>query len=108
MTTQDEPAPAGHNAGPLVDDLGRLKAQIADLEAKAKGLHQQLEAMGAGSYEGALFQATVSDVTRESPDAILKAKIKQLLEKHTSRQFRKAHTKETSYVSIRVAARRVA
>ena len=45
-----------------VDRLGALRAQIAELEAEAKPLVDELKAQGAGVYEGSLFKATVSDV----------------------------------------------
>lgn len=45
-----------------VDRLGALRAQIADLEAQAKPLADELKAKGPGVTEGQLFKATVSEV----------------------------------------------
>jgi hypothetical protein len=50
------------------DALGFIKAQIADLESKAKIQHARLVAMGAGAYEGETFRATVSIAPRETID----------------------------------------
>lgn len=50
------------------DALGLIKAQIADLESKAKIQHAKLVALGAGEYEGETFRATVSIAPRETMD----------------------------------------
>jgi hypothetical protein len=60
---------SNHNEHPI-DRLGATLAQIADLEAIAKPLKEEVKAMGAGKHEGQLFLATVSDVEEsESYDA---------------------------------------
>lgn len=43
-----------------VDELGRIKAQIADLKATEEQLRQTLLDAGIESTEGKLFRATVS------------------------------------------------
>jgi len=48
--------------------LGEYKAAIANLESKAKIVHAQLVAMGAGVHVGDLFQASVSVAPRETID----------------------------------------
>ena len=44
-----------------VDQLGRVKAQLAELKKQEEKLRAEVAAMGAGSYEGALFRATVGE-----------------------------------------------
>ncbi len=63
-----------------IDALGTTLAQIADLEAIAKPLKEEVKAMGAGKHEGQLFLATVSDVEEsESYDAAaMEAKLREL------------------------------
>lgn len=86
------------NYGILVDELGRLKAQIADLEAREKELKAALEAFGPGAYEGALFRATISDSVRATLDMVaVRAKL--------SAQFIRAHTTERAVRTVRVVAR---
>lgn len=54
--------------GGVVDKLGFLKAQIADLEARERELKDALIAAGDGSYEGVVFRATVSTFERAQLD----------------------------------------
>lgn len=44
----------------IIDRLGKIKAQIADLEEKEDELRTRLIASGIDSAEGKLFRATVS------------------------------------------------
>lgn len=54
----------------MIDDLGLLLAQIADLTRKADAIKDALREAGPGSYEGTLFRATVGeDVTCLKRDA---------------------------------------
>ncbi|UGY15199.1 hypothetical protein HAP48_0042860 [Bradyrhizobium septentrionale] len=86
------------NVGPLVDELGLLEAQIADIETKAQPLRDQIKAMGAGAYEGDLFRAVVSEYERKNLN--MKAVKKKL-----SPQFIRAHTKYTPTTSLTVNGR---
>lgn len=53
-----------------IDALGKVLAEIKDLENQANPLKEEVKAMGAGQHEGQLFMATVSDVEEtESYDA---------------------------------------
>lgn len=61
-----------------VDRLGALKAQIADLEREADQIADSLRAQGKGTYEGALFKASVSDETLVSTFDVAAAKAKLL------------------------------
>lgn len=48
----------------VVDDLGRVKALIADLAAQEKALKQVLIDAGVDKIEGKLYQASVSESCR--------------------------------------------
>ena len=86
------------NLKPLVDELGKLKAQIADLEIREKALADQLKAIGLGAYDGEQYRATVSFSERETLD------MKVVREKLTP-QFIRAHTRTTEVTTVRVVAR---
>lgn len=86
------------NLQPLIDELGNLKAQIADLAKREKKLKEHLVALGDGAYDGYLFRATVSTVERELLDmGAVRAKL--------SPQFIAAHTNVTQSTMVRVVAR---
>ncbi len=51
---------ATESATQIVDDLGLVKAQIADLQEREKSLRDQLVESGLDAIEGELFRATVS------------------------------------------------
>ena len=59
-----------HNlpAGDLADQLGTLKAEIADLDAREKALRDELIRRGVPAIEGALFCATISNAVRWTLD----------------------------------------
>ena len=86
------------NLSKIIDDLGALKARIADLEVQEKALKQALADLTPGAYEGDLFRLSVSESERETLD--MKA-----VREHLSRQFLAAHTNVTSVRTLRVAAR---
>ena len=86
------------NLSKIIDDLGTLKARIADLETQEKALKQALADLTPGAYEGDLFRLSVSESERETLD--MKA-----VREHLSRQFIAAHTNVTSVRTLRVAAR---
>jgi hypothetical protein len=52
----------------LVDELGRVKAEAAEIEMCEKTLKTELIARGVTEAEGALFCATVSQALRETID----------------------------------------
>lgn len=82
------------------DALGALKAQIADLEIRAKAEHARLVAMGAGAHEGFAFRATVSIADRETVD--WRAVAEKLKPSH---QLVTAHTSAKEVTTVRVVAR---
>ena len=54
------------NLTKIIDDLGALKARIADLENQEKALKQALADLGPGAYEGDLFRLSISESERVS------------------------------------------
>ena len=84
--------------GNIVDKLGHIKAQIANLEAQATELKDILVDAGEDSVDGKLFRATVSYSSRTYLDQAL---VKSFL---TLDQI-KAATKETPQVTVRVVSR---
>jgi hypothetical protein len=95
------------------DALGALKAQIADLEIKAKIEHAKLVALGAGAHDGDLFRATVSVADRNTIDwesiaKTLKPSLKQTREYWSPQtvELVDGNTATKPVTTVRVAARR--
>jgi len=92
-----------------IDQLGEIKAQIADLSAVADKLSADIKALGAGSYDGDLFTATVcvvDDRFSTDPKAV-EAKLRELLGEKKFASFAKANQKRTSgYTALKLAARK--
>lgn len=91
-------AKAKINISAIVDQLGMLKAQQADLKVKADALIEQLKATGRTEIEGSVFRATISTATRETLDS---RKVRAVL---TAKQL-KAVTVESEVVTLKIAAR---
>lgn len=89
-----------------VDQLGHIKAQIAELEEQEKKIKAELIASGQKEHEGELFRAVISTSDREGRDQIFKNKIEELVSEHLSAQFIRAHTTKTEVTSVRVSARK--
>lgn len=89
------------NANLPIDQLGALRAQIADLQASAKALENEIKAAGPGTYEGDFYRTTVAEVVSERTD--WKAVAAKL---DPSYQLVSAHTKEVHTVRLTVSARR--
>lgn len=88
------------------DQLGALRAQIADLKAREAALIETLKAEGLGVHEGSAYRATVCEVQgRTALDlAAAEAKLREL-GVHTN--WFRAHQKVTvGHVAVRVAARK--
>jgi len=91
-----------------IDQLGELKAQIADLTKLADGLAADIKKRGAGKHEGDLFSATVSVVDdRWSADGkAIAAKLKELMGEAAFDRFCAANQKKTAgYTSLTLSAR---
>lgn len=85
----------------IVDALGAIKAQIADLKKTEDALKAQLIQSGVSEADGATFRATVSVSERNVIDW------KAIAEKlEPSRQLVTAHTSVSESVTVRVTARK--
>lgn len=91
-----------------IDQLGEIKAQIADLKALEDKLAAGIKKMGAGKHEGDLFSATVSvvdDRWSADPKAIA-AKLKELMGDAAFERFCAANQKKTAgYTSLTLSSR---
>ena len=87
------------NLAPLVDELGELKAAIAELCEKEKELKTILAASGYAEIDGTLFRATVSLSERTTLES---EKVRALL---SAAQIA-ACSKTTEVTTVRVAARK--
>jgi hypothetical protein len=53
----------------VVDELGGLKAQIAELETREKALRAELIRRGTAAVEGAAYSATITEAVRWTLDS---------------------------------------
>lgn len=86
------------NSNHPIDALGKLKAQIAELEAQEKILRGEVIALGAGRHEGQLYCVTVTLSERNTLDM-------EAVRKKLSPQFIAAHTRTTEVTTVKVTAR---
>jgi hypothetical protein len=86
------------NMTSTIDELGQLKAQMAELARREKELKNLLIEVGPGAYEGELFRVTVSESARETLDM-------EAVREKLSPQFLRAHTRVTPVTTVRVTAR---
>jgi hypothetical protein len=96
------------NLTTLIDTFGALKAQIAALKIEEDILKVALADLEPGSYEGELFRLSISDSVRESPDKVLGAEIKAVVEDYRntlSHQYLTAHTVKTNVRTHKACAR---
>lgn len=87
-----------------VDELGRIKAKLAELKKQEAKLKAEVAAMGPGTYEGALFRATVGedDEFDKYDDAAIREKLIAL----GHRRFVNAHCEQIPRAgAVRVVAR---
>ncbi|HLJ18974.1 MAG TPA: hypothetical protein VKU84_02185 [Stellaceae bacterium] len=57
-----------YSAGDLVDELGALKADLANLKSREDAIRAELIGRGVTEAEGALFRATITEATRWTLD----------------------------------------
>jgi hypothetical protein len=87
----------------LVDELGNLKAQKADLEKREREIKEDLIAnLGPGAWEGYLFRATISKHEMSTLD---RAAAREKLLAEGYHDFVKKHTKTCTVTTVRVVAR---
>lgn len=85
----------------LADELGIIRAQMADLKGREKDIREVLIDAGVHTLEDEQFRAVVVESMRTTVDwKNVAAKLKP------SRQLVTAHTSEREVISIRVNARR--
>ena len=69
MTVHTDPTAAAlFNSAEAIDELGLIKAQIAELEAKEKALTDALKATGLDKFDGTFFDCTISRSERANFD----------------------------------------
>lgn len=83
-----------------VDELGNILAQIAELEAKAEAIKNEIKNTGEGHYEGSLFKACVTLSQRNTVDN--KA---VFAEANVPAELIAKHTKTTAVITLKVTAR---
>lgn len=83
-----------------VDKLGMLMAQIAELEAEANKIKDELKNSGEGYYEGDLFRANVSLSQRATVDS--KA---VFADAHVPAEVIEKHTRTTAVITLKVTSR---
>lgn len=84
------------NLARIIDDLGILKAQIADLKAQEDALKAALADLPLGNHEGHAFRLSITAPEREKLSDELKEAIKEVVEQYRdglSCQYRTAHIK---------------
>jgi hypothetical protein len=86
------------NLEKTIDDLGVLKAQMAELAKKEKALKAALDDLAPGAYEGALYRLSISESVRETLDM-------DAVREKLSHQFIAAHTRATEVRTLRFSAR---
>lgn len=85
-----------------VDELGRVKAQVAALTRIEEKLKTQLKASGKPEINGVTFRATVSESERETLD--MEAVRTYFNRTPAGKRWIKAHTNSTPTTTVRVVA----
>jgi hypothetical protein len=81
-----------------IDELGALRARMADLELAEKALKQKLVHLKPGAYEGNMFRLAVIESTREKLDL-------DAVREKLSHQFLTAHTTEYPVRTLKTSSR---
>jgi len=89
-----------HNltTGSIVDRLGALKAQLADLKGDEEALRGELIARKVEAAEGDLFRATVTEALRETLDT-------ERVKAELGERWYSSHCKIGVTTTVRVSAR---
>jgi hypothetical protein len=92
-----------HNisTGDLVDELGALKAQIADLEAREKLLRAELIDRRTTCAEGSVYSASITEAVRWSLDS-------KTVRAEMGADWYDAHCRQSVVTTVAVKARPVA
>lgn len=89
------------NTGKLIDELGVVRKQLADLIEKEERLKRQIKEFGEGAHNGTIYCATVSHIDRRTLDP------KKVARRLDPRAFRACY-KTTTITEVRVTARSAA
>lgn len=90
----------------VVDELGEIKARIADLKATETRLNELLKDYGPGAYDGAAYRATVSAVAENTSLDPLAAEEKLRELGVDGRWFSKHQKVRKAYTTVAVKARK--
>lgn len=90
----------------MIDELGEIKAMIAQLKEQEDALTAAIKAEGTGEYEGLLFRVVVSEVaeTQKLDPKKAEKKLRQL--GVDNRWFSKNQKKTKGYVKATVYAKK--
>lgn len=83
----------------LVDELGQVKAEAADIKSREDAIKEALIAAGVTEAEGDLFRATVTEATRWTVDS-------DRVKTEMGEAWYQARCKIGKTVTVRVSARR--
>jgi|SRR5579872_199198 len=98
-STTDAEAAAIFNSSNAVDELGLIKAQIAELEQKEKALTDALKATGQTSFAGTFYDCSVSSTERETVDT-------KALRADLGEELIKPYIKTKPVVTLRLTAKK--
>ena len=84
--------------GELVDQLGHVKAEAAEIKAREDALRAELLVRGVTEAEGMLFRASISESTRWTLDA-------ERVKTEMGELWTVAHSKVSAVTSVRLSAR---
>jgi hypothetical protein len=98
-TTEQAQAAALFNSSNAVDELGLIKAQIAELEQKEKALTDALKATGLDSFAGTFFDCSISRADRETVNT-------KQLRADLGEELIKPYIKSASVVTLRLVAKK--
>jgi hypothetical protein len=95
-----QPVSLFHNLclGELVDQLGHIKAEAAEIAAREQALRSELIARGVCEAEGVLFRASLSESTRWTLDATR-------IREEMGELWCTSHSKVATVTTLRVTAR---
>lgn len=89
--------------GEVVDELGRVKARIADLKREEERLRDELVGSGLAEAEGALFRATVSHSDVQQTD--WRGIVASLPQTPQLKRTITRHTETAARTTVRVTSR---
>jgi len=82
----------------IIDKLGAVRAEIADLEVKALSYERTLKRRKPGIYEGTLYRVCISKFKRDCLDL-------EAVRRKLTPQFLRRHTSQVDVTRLTVTAR---